>query len=141
MVILVTWVIAILIIYMGFLACLDPILNRRGINVGYRETIPNNALARPPTLDDILTVLISTDCGDTYNVAALINGENHTATAEFTTFAIPLEDFAGDPIKIRFTAQWGAGDYWLDIDNIFIPRCVGTLGLEADVTDELDPVS
>ena len=37
MVILVTWVIAILIIYMGFLACLDPILNRRGINVGYRE--------------------------------------------------------------------------------------------------------
>ncbi len=87
------------------------------------------------TLDDVLTVLISTDCGETYNVAALINGENHTATGEFTTVAIPLEDFAGDPVKIRFTAQWGAGDYWLDLDNIFIPRCVGTLGLEADVTN------
>ena len=42
-VILVIWVISILVIYMGFLSCLDPILNKRaglrstGASVNYRE--------------------------------------------------------------------------------------------------------
>ncbi len=41
-VILVIWVISILVIYMGFLSCLDPILNKRAIlrtsqSVTYRE--------------------------------------------------------------------------------------------------------
>ncbi len=42
-VILVIWVISILVIYMGFLSCLDPILNKRaglgiaGPSINYRE--------------------------------------------------------------------------------------------------------
>lgn len=84
---------------------------------------------------DVLSVLVSTDCGETYELAALISGDNHTPTADFTTVKVGLDAYADQPIKIRFAAEWGSGDYWLDLDNIFIPRCVGTLGLEAAITD------
>ena len=85
--------------------------------------------------NDIFTVLVSTDCGEVFEVVSLITGDNHVPTNEFTTVEIPLSEYAGEEIVIQFVVQWGSGDYYFDLDNIFLPRCTGTLGLEAEITN------
>ncbi|MCB0637924.1 MAG: T9SS type A sorting domain-containing protein, partial [Lewinella sp.] len=89
--------------------------------------------------NDIFTVLVSTDCGETYTALYVINSANHVPTAEMTTVAVSLADFAGQYIRIQFSAIYGEGDYWLDLDNIFIPRCPPSLELTSEVTDASGP--
>ncbi len=85
---------------------------------------------------DMLAVQVSTDCGETFgNTVFLIDTSNHVATTELTSIGISLDEFAGGYIKIKFLGSWGTGDYYFDLDNVFIPRCTGSLGLIADVTN------
>lgn len=84
--------------------------------------------------NDLFTVLISTDCGETYEAAYVINVGNHVPSVDMATVSVPLSDYAGEYIKIQFSAIWGVGDYWLDLDNIFIPRCPASLDLATEVT-------
>lgn len=90
----------------------------------------------PTTLspNDVLNVQISTDCGLTYTTVYTINGTNHTPSAALTTVAVPLTDYAGQAIRIRFNATWSAGDYWLDIDNI-------NIGFTTSGVSDLDRIS
>lgn len=76
----------------------------------------------PTTLtpNDNIRVQVSTDCGSTFTTLLTINGTNHTPSATMTTRRIPLDAYSGQSIRIRFNATWGAGDYWIDIDNINI---------------------
>ncbi len=86
------------------------------------------------TSGDSLMVLFSTDCGDSWDTVFTLVGTDHVPTTDFTTIGIDLSPWAGMAINIRFVGIWGAGDYWLDLDNINIPGCPPTLGLTAKVT-------
>lgn len=84
--------------------------------------------------NDSLKVMVSTDCGMTYDTISAITGITHVPTAEMTQVAVSLEDYEGLNIKIRMEGTFGIGfnRYFLDIDNINLYRCIG-LDLEADV--------
>ncbi|WP_367391534.1 T9SS type A sorting domain-containing protein [Lewinella sp. LCG006] len=85
---------------------------------------------------DLLSVLISADCGETYAIAFLQSGTDHEPSVDFRTVSVPLDVFAGENIQIRIVGTYGSGgaDYWLDIDNINLPRCDG-LGITSEITD------
>lgn len=90
------------------------------------------------TENDILTVLISEDCGETYEVAYVLTGDAHEPTAGYTNVQVPLGGYAGSRINIQILGIYGGGgDYWLDIDNINLPTC-DKITLDAIVTDALD---
>lgn len=87
--------------------------------------------------DNKLSVQISTDCGETYDQTIyVIDGSNHTPSAEFALVEIPLDDFAGEAINLRFLAEWTVEDYWIDIDNINILGCPPTFGIYSTITEE-----
>lgn len=76
--------------------------------------------------DDLLSVLVSVDCGETFGIAFLQAGTSHEPSPDFRTVAVPLESLAGENVLIRISGVYGAtsfADYWLDIDNINLPRC------------------
>ncbi len=84
--------------------------------------------------NDIIRVGISSDCGATYEIVYTINSLNHSPSANLTTVRIPLADYADEAIRVRFTATWAAGDYWLDIDNI-------NVSAQPSSTTEIDRIS
>jgi len=85
-----------------------------------------------------LEVLISSDCEETYETALTINSTNHVASTQMATMAVPLDDYVGDAINIRFVATWGNGDYWIDLDNINLPGCPESLLLLANVNGSVE---
>ena len=99
--------------------------------------IVNFSGANVPTVlgpGNIIEISISTDCGETYEVIHGINSTNHTPTAAMTTVRLPLADYADEVIRVRFSAAWASGDYWLDFDNINISS-------EPSSTIEFDRIS
>lgn len=88
------------------------------------------------TATDLLSVLISADCGETYGIAFLQSGADHEPSVDFRTVSVPLANYAGQNVQIRLVGAYGSGgaDYWLDFDNINLPRCDG-LGITAEITD------
>ncbi len=84
-------------------------------------------------------VQISTDCGESYSNLFVINDTTHISSNQMRTIRIPLEAFEASAIKIRFTASWASGDYYLDIDNVFVKRCPATLNLSATIKDATSP--
>lgn len=83
--------------------------------------------------NDALYIEISEDCGTSFNEVFVINAGNHQVKNTPTTVGVALADYEGQWIKIRFRAEWGSGDYYLDLDNVNIRRCPGDLGLQATV--------
>lgn len=65
---------------------------------------------------DKVEVLYSIDNGSTYNVLFTINQANHITSTAFANTRIDLSALSG-PVKFQFLATWGAGDYYVDIDN------------------------
>lgn len=86
--------------------------------------------------DNQLNVQISTDCGNTFETVYVINGDNHTPNVDFTLAAVPLADFEGEAINVRFFAEWSFEDYWLDIDNVNILGCAPTFAMSPSVTGQ-----
>lgn len=78
-------------------------------------------------LGNTLTVFISDDCEDTFEVLHVVDSSNHVTTAEFTTVGLSLADYEGKAITVRFRVNWSSGDYWFDIDNINVTGCPATL--------------
>ena len=105
------------------------------LSFDYRYTIWPAGTSGFELQGNTLSVLISDDCGITYDTVFVIDSTNHVASADFTTIEIPLADYAGSAINIQFLAQWSVVDYWIDIDNINIIACPPTLGLTADITN------
>jgi len=81
-----------------------------------------------------IEIQISTDCGATYQTVNSITGLNHSPTVQMRTRKISLDAYAGQSIKIRFNGVWGAGDFWVDIDNINLLSCPASLDLTAELT-------
>ncbi|MBD2723738.1 Ig-like domain-containing protein [Hymenobacter armeniacus] len=74
---------------------------------------------------DTLKVLLSTDCGLTYQKVFAINASNYngngTANNNFYTYTVPLTGVGvGQSVQLQFVALRGNGDYYVDIDNISV---------------------
>ena len=93
----------------------------------------NGTVATQLGVNDRLVVEISTDCGETYAPILTIDQSNHIDSNLLQEVSVILEPYIGEYVKFRFSGTWGTGDYFVDLDNIFIPKCTGTLGLFAEV--------
>lgn len=67
---------------------------------------------------DSLLVSVSTNCGNTYSPLYTISAANHTPSTSMQSVAVPLSAFVGSKLTFKLEAIWGAGDYWVDMDNI-----------------------
>lgn len=72
---------------------------------------------------DKIEVQASTD-DVTYTTIYTINSTTHTSSLSFANKQIPLGAFSGSNVYVKFVATWGAGDYYLDIDNVIIENSV-----------------
>ncbi|MBM4398948.1 MAG: choice-of-anchor D domain-containing protein, partial [Candidatus Cloacimonetes bacterium] len=70
---------------------------------------------------DSVNIMISTNYGATYSRRGSINSTNHVTSTGWATFQVPLVGngaVVGDRVIIRYSSKWGAGDWYLDIDNV-----------------------
>jgi len=84
--------------------------------------IINNLGATSATLNntDSIKLMISTDCGNSYTLVNLINGQNHIPSTNYATISVPLNGFIGNDITARIVFDWfgTTNDAIVDIDNI-----------------------
>ena len=120
---------------------MGPIADGDSLSFDYRIVNLNGNGDTPTELGaaDMLAVQISTDCGETYSTVFTINSENHQASTDLQVIGVQLNDFIGQYIKVRFLGSWGSGDYFFDLDNVYIPRCTGSLGLATRVVNISEP--
>ncbi len=85
---------------------------------------------------DELEVAIAADCSSAFQTVLTIDETNHVASSDLQRVAIPLAAFSGQAIQLRFVAQWGAGDYYIDLDDIQIISCPASLDLDLVVDNE-----
>ena len=78
-------------------------------------------------------VLVSTDCGDTFETLHTIDQTNHVPAVGLQTVVIGLGAYAGQAVILRFASTWGAGDFYFDIDNINLRACPPNMQLSADI--------
>jgi len=70
---------------------------------------------------DTILVLITNDCGETYQIIDTIYDANHTPSTMMQNMAYDISSFAGDEIFVRFEIQRAlAGEYYFDLDNVII---------------------
>lgn len=73
---------------------------------------------------DSIKILVSEDCGLTYQMVSVITDQNHTTSNEFAYYPVPMTAYAGKQvyIKLEFTQQSGI-DVDFDVDNfrIYLP--------------------
>jgi hypothetical protein len=76
----------------------------------------------PTPLTDMgsIDISVSTDNGSTWTVIHSINNTNHTASAGFALSSTSLGAYAGQMIRLKITCNWGAGSYFVDIDDLVI---------------------
>lgn len=100
----------------------------------YRITNYNgDGTVATPIGTNTIIVQVSTDCGDQYTTVYTINNATHTPQVPLQTVKIPMGDFAGQAVVIRFLGTWTAGDYWFDLDNINLSNCAYDMELSATV--------
>ncbi len=76
--------------------------------------------AKELSAGDSLNVSVSEDYGATFTRVGSVNSTNHTATTDWTRMQINLTGYgiaSGDRIVLRFDGTFGAGDWYLDMDN------------------------
>ncbi len=112
-----------------------PINAGDSLTFDYRYTIWSAGTVGKELNGDSLIVEISNDCGESYNIAFVVDATNHTTTAEFTNRTVDLTAFAGEYIRMRFRAVYGSGDYWMDLDNINIIGCPEDFDLEVEIDE------
>lgn len=114
-----------------------PINDGDSLTFDYRYTTYASNGANALTLgpNDKLQVQASTDCGQTFTTIYTIDSTNHVPTTAMTNLAIDMSAYAGQSVKLRFLGTWGAGDYWIDIDNVNLIGCPVNFGIQPDVTD------
>lgn len=69
--------------------------------------------------NDSINVLVSTD-GVNYTKIYQINSTTHTTATTFATKTFNLAAFAGGVAQVKFDCKWGAGDWYIDFDNVSI---------------------
>ena len=105
------------------------------LNFEYRfvDLIGDGSIPTTLSAGDQLLVQISRDCGESYETILTIDEMNHQPDTLYQFITLQLGAYLGEYVKVRFLANWAAGDYYLDIDNVNVPRCTGSLGLAVDI--------
>ena len=78
---------------------------------------------------------VSEDCGATYKNLYTINTLNHLPLPIMRTIRVSLAQYAGKSVLFRFRGNWGAGDFWFDLDNINLLSCPANMQLTAQIQD------
>lgn len=106
----------------------------------YRITDYDGAGTIATVLDDdtYIEVLVSSDCGDSFQSLYIIDKNTHSPAVGLQTVQLGLGDYAGQSVIIRFDAVWGAGDFYFDLDNINFRACPPSMELSAE-TIPADP--
>jgi hypothetical protein len=98
-----------------------------------------NVSSYPLDADDLITVDVSTDCGENWEELLVVGAEDPPNTILFKEASASLGDYEGEAISIRFRITNGlSGDFFADIDNINIAGCPDNLFIQID---QSDPVS
>lgn len=85
--------------------------------------------AEPPYVDtSLLTLTFIVNCTDSIVMPTI-------RLAGDTCVRMPLDQFAGQDIQVRFDLEWLSGDFWAYFDDIGIKRCPPNLELSAAVRD------
>lgn len=82
---------------------------------------------------DKIEVKVSTD-DVTYTTIYTINSTTHTSSLSFANKQLPLGSYSGSNVYVKFVGTWGAGDYYLDIDNVVIENSVAPIVSVGSVT-------
>ena len=70
---------------------------------------------------DTIKILVSNDCGTTFNILDTIYDNKHITSNVMATKHYTLDAYNGDNIIVKFDLQrQTAGDYYVDIDNFII---------------------
>jgi len=81
---------------------------------------PNGTTGTNLTTDSIF-VLVSGNCGATYDTIHIIDAGNHTTSTTMKHISLPLLTYAGSDVMPGFYIKRGtAGTYFVDIDNVAI---------------------
>ncbi len=67
-----------------------------------------------------IQIQVSSNCGSTYSTLATINNMNHISTTDWAAKAYSLSAYNGQNIIVRIVANWGTGDWFIDLDDISI---------------------
>ncbi len=81
-----------------------------------------------------IEVQISTDCGYSYTTVYTIDITTHMPQVLLQTIKIPMQQFEGQAVVLRFLGTWSAGDFWFDLDNINLSNCAYDMELSATVS-------
>ncbi|MDD3606739.1 MAG: choice-of-anchor J domain-containing protein, partial [Candidatus Cloacimonas acidaminovorans] len=87
----------------------------------YSYNYPTGSSAFTPGTGDNIKIWVSTDDGANFIQYGEINSSNHTPIFGWTEKSIWLSGMkasAGDRIILKFEANWGSGDWFIDIDDI-----------------------
>lgn len=84
---------------------------------------------------DSLSVSLTIDCAEVSIPVFTLTGADQIPSQDFQTVAIPLDDYIGSSVQATFEVFWAAGDYFFDLDNVNIRRCVTSFEPSVQVTD------
>jgi len=69
---------------------------------------------------DTIEAQVSTDGGLNFTTVYTVNQGNHVTSNAFATVTIPLAAYNTGNVKVKLLSTWGAGDYYVDIDNVMV---------------------
>lgn len=112
-----------------------PVLASDSLNFDYRivNLVGEGEIATVFGAGDQLVVQVSQDCGETFETIYTLNQDNQMPSTALQEVNLSLNNYLGTYVSVRFLATWGTGDYYLDIDNVYIPRCLGSLDLNPSI--------
>lgn len=89
------------------------------LRFSYKITNWADGLATTLASTDSIKIQISTDCGNTYSTFYTIVGTGHIPSVNYRDMMIPVGNYAGSDIRVRFMLDWyGTGNNaYIDIDN------------------------
>jgi hypothetical protein len=86
---------------------------------------------RYPNGNDKLEVFASADSVN-FTLVQLIDSFNHKPSLNFKRIEVPLGNFAGENIQLKFKCSWGGGKYFQDIDSVVVQDGLTAIGFNTE---------
>ena len=129
------WIDEMMYMYLLYDRKLDNITANTNLRFDYRFL--NSGGQWPPTDSiainsyEMMHIVVSTDCGVTFDTIFTVDTLNHINTSEFATKEVSLGAYAGQEIIVGFVSEWDFNMAIVDIDNvIFLDNITGNAILD-----------